>query len=606
MSTFPFELPENIIRDADEMINGLFRFNNPWDMEQCKEPFPLYRSRTDMSPNGDQEWVYQFSRMEYLHKVLMAYIVTEDEKYAKLYGDITEKFFSKNHPPKNKKSGCISVLCAKVYGKCKQYFKLKPRYNTYRTLDSAIRNYALCVDWYVARVYGKKPLLSETNKTRMESELDYPLYKFDDVFYHKSNWGLIILSLNITCKVMLFDKNALCDFKLLEELLSNQITPWGAHAEGAMMYHMQVLICLLRLIYRCKKAEVKVPESIRMYCENMVRYAYQVALPNYHQVMYGDSDDTSIETVLFIACEVLHITKLDINYSGKFDGMLLFEFFDPEDTVCIPDENSGSAHKNYLVGNGIWVFDNDDFSIRAFNEPIKFGHKHIDNGSVNLWFQGNPIFCDCGRYTYVHDDRMYFRSPFSHNILLTDNAYEYLPIAYNSQNVPTTAYLQCLDISGMPNGACMSYSVFNTHKGQIKIIRYFIMINSAFVTIDAALSEFSQKAQQIWNFVTPLDAVSNGYRFSIKNRCEYRVFSCANSTVKKGYISRAYNEREEIVSHLEYETAFRDGIAVIPTVVAPCNIVSLLKGDTITVGNTTIRLNRTLLAVDPERAVSVE
>ena len=93
---------ERIVQEADEISLGQYKFNNSWDMESCTTPYRLVRNKTFYSPNGDPEWVYSFSRMEYLRKLIVAYYLTRDEKYLLMHKKNVTTFYSQNNKWKSR------------------------------------------------------------------------------------------------------------------------------------------------------------------------------------------------------------------------------------------------------------------------------------------------------------------------------------------------------------------------------------------------------------------------------------------------------------------------------------------------------------------------
>lgn len=56
---------QSIIPDADDMLNGQYRFNGVWDMEPCSVPVKNDPIQWDMTYQGDKEWIYMFTLMDY-------------------------------------------------------------------------------------------------------------------------------------------------------------------------------------------------------------------------------------------------------------------------------------------------------------------------------------------------------------------------------------------------------------------------------------------------------------------------------------------------------------------------------------------------------------
>ena len=72
---------EEILRQADWLMEQKFCFCDRWDMEPCSTVYEVSPFSWDACPNGDSEWIYMLNRQEYLKKLLMAYWYTGQERY---------------------------------------------------------------------------------------------------------------------------------------------------------------------------------------------------------------------------------------------------------------------------------------------------------------------------------------------------------------------------------------------------------------------------------------------------------------------------------------------------------------------------------------------
>ena len=293
-------------------------------------------------------------------------------------------------------------------------------------MDTAIRNYALTID----ALYLKWILPDDNDvkkiETRINKDASFTIADFTE-FDEYSNWGLIKMILYATyliiCGANDIDEYECC----IMRLLNNQIRKDGGHIENSNMYHVQILICLLRLIYWAENNEVVISEEIKDKARKMALFTYRLCDPLGNQIMYGDSDYTSTNTVLFIASELLDF-NYTLNHGEPDDYILFYEFPTLISKVKLKSKKKEKKVQNIELDGGIWCFDNDDWCIRAFNESSKSGHKHADNGEIVVYYHSRPVIIDAGRCTYYEPQkRMYYRGPFSHNIAVIDNAEEWEP-----------------------------------------------------------------------------------------------------------------------------------------------------------------------------------
>ena len=74
----------SIMAEADEMLCGAYRFNGIWDMEPCPVPVDNKKILWNIRYQGDPEWTYMFTRMDYLYKLILATEISGDSKYVSM------------------------------------------------------------------------------------------------------------------------------------------------------------------------------------------------------------------------------------------------------------------------------------------------------------------------------------------------------------------------------------------------------------------------------------------------------------------------------------------------------------------------------------------
>ena len=267
LNLIPQNIKTKIFNEANDLVDGKIRFNNAWDMERCNQEYRLVGERTYYSPNGDPEWVYMYSRLEFLHKLVIAFAISREEKYINSYMYYVNNFFKQN----NSKSGALKIykknLVSKVIQRLERIFRAKilhlpEKCATYRTLDTAIRNYALTIDDLYLKIlqFGNEELRKIT--VRISEDAPFSVAGFTN-FDEYSNWGLIKIILYTTYLTFHGVNNIDEQEKCIVRLLNNQIRKDGGHIENSSMYHVQILICLLRLIYWAKYNGIEIKPEIK-------------------------------------------------------------------------------------------------------------------------------------------------------------------------------------------------------------------------------------------------------------------------------------------------------------------------------------------------------
>ena len=541
-------LDKSIIRDAELLVNHYVVFNNDWDMERCCTPYLVDVNKAYLSPNNDGEWVYQYTRMEYLHKLVIAFLITNNQKYINSYNQYVLSFFSTNTPnipysntyPKNpllKKAFSLSdIFKHRILG-------IPYKYPTYRTLDTAIRSYSLLID----SLYLKD--IETVNISYIVSmvkrDVEYALNNLRD-FDRTSNWGIIILSLSLSCRVIIGDK--LDTIPALENqlngLLRNQIKKDGGHIENSLMYNSQILLCLLRLIYWSNKNKIIIHPEILEYARIIAKYISIMSGPDGYQIQYGDSDKTNVSTLLFLSQKVLNCEDMVI-HSMPNDLLLVMEFPDLlEDYFAFERPIFISTDKNHILNDGIWAYSDNMWDIRVFNEYSHSSHNHADNGEIILYCNNYPVLIDCGRFSYSDlPKRKFYRGPFAHNIVTMDNGLEWKSENANHFNTsPSNIKTQYVD------HALVCEYEFNVPAS--KFSRCITVDKSGVSILSDIICQGEHIIQTIWNIPEFAEIQEQGNTLFIScSKYKLRIVHDGQSIgIRRGTCSYHYNEETDITT----------------------------------------------------------
>lgn len=452
---------EKLKKDVKKLIEGHYFFDNAWDMESCSTPYSIVNGTYNKSPNGDPEWVFQFCRLEWLTKYILLYRMTSDETLlAKWYETVCD-FFAHNNSIKNSpplKATKKLTLLDRIIRRVNNLFK-GDVYPTYRTLDTAIRNYSLLASIASCKALSIKYQFRELYKRLY----DDTLFTYNGLreFDNTSNWGIIIVTSYIICNILL--SNNKCDYDSallkLHDMLKIQVSKNGAHMEASNMYHNQILLFLLRLIYWSDKYKFELPVYVQEYATKMSDYTIQMAAPDGYQLQYGDSDNTSLNTLIALSSTILNHNKI-LPYIADPDLVLLQEFgfamsSNKEELHIIPI---------YYGDDGTVKASMEPFTLYVYNSGYHSSHKHADNGSFILYYKQIPVIIDSGRFSYQATfGREYFKRAESHNT-----------IVIGGQNIDSDKYCQHisnrkLSVQSKYCEVCITLS-FNTDQGNISRI----------------------------------------------------------------------------------------------------------------------------------------
>ena len=223
-----------LLRQADMLLEQTFIFLDRWDMEPCSVPYTINLDTWVESPNGDEEWVFMLNRHDFLPKLWYAYLLTQEEKYLEKLKWYLFDWIEKN--PITEK-GTMAT----------------------RTIDTGIR----CMNW--CHLILSMFALERLN----ENEMKLLLEKLGEQFinlkhryirkYSLSNWG--VLQTTAICVAYTWYREFLPEgiedwaWDELRTQLDLQILEDGSHWEQSAMYHVEVLNSISKVLYHLQMAQ---------------------------------------------------------------------------------------------------------------------------------------------------------------------------------------------------------------------------------------------------------------------------------------------------------------------------------------------------------------
>ena len=437
------EEADELIRQADMLLEQVFIFQDKWDMEPCNIPYKMTLDTWAESPNGDEEWVFMLNRHDFLPKLWYAWMLTGEEKYVKKLRWYFFDWMDKN--PITEKGTDAT-----------------------RTIDTGIR----CMNWvglllpmYAEGFWDEEEILKLLSSM---GEQFLNLKKRYLPKYSLSNWG--VLQTTAMCAAYAWYRDFLPEgiekwaWEELSEQLDLQILEDGAHWEQSAMYHVEVLNACTKLlihIKNAKKAEVELLKEALEAIEEKVqwdddkeagaypgegmirketgwltsavrvlnRHVLYTADPSWKQLPQCDSDVTDVKDVMVRAAVMLQGSGIYRYAAGDFldmdsvwmlgeSGITKFREIKPE----LPVHRSWEckAAGNIFFRNK-WGKDADFTWVK--NSALGSGHGHADQTHLNLHHKGKAFLVDSGRYTYREDDprRMQLKNPQAHNVCVIDD-----------------------------------------------------------------------------------------------------------------------------------------------------------------------------------------
>lgn len=396
------------IKRADELLNQIFTFDKPWDMERCIKPYYLEIIDWNIICNDDEEWCFMLNRMDYLSDLVIAYLYTNDEKYIE-----KTKFY--------------------IIDWIKNHKIIEKKLST-RTLDTAIR----IMSWVQACIvleYNNQ-LSNEELNIICDSIIKQVQFLKDNYMnkYKTSNWGSIQTTILISVLPILIEDyktNSLYKwaYEEMKLQLSIQVYPDGMFWEQSTMYHVEVLNYGMNAIYYYKYFNNNIKEEWMDYIENLANSLFYQLTPTFEIEAFGDSDRMIAKDV-FNRASVL-FENPEYKYAGneKYDIESLYIFgCNFADKYQDLDLKIPKKYTYDGKDSGMYIIRSNWGNRASFtmftNGSLGSGHGHSDNLHISIIYKGEFMLIDTGRYTYREDNplRLELKSSYAHNGIVLNNS----------------------------------------------------------------------------------------------------------------------------------------------------------------------------------------
>ena len=215
----------------------------------------------------------------------------------------------------------------------------------------------------------------------------------------------------------------------LKMSLHTQIHDDGMQWEASPMYHNEVLDAYFEVLRVAKLYNDEVfSEDEKNIIKNMAFATLYHTYPNHHQILTGDSDDTDVRDLLSRAALLFKDSllkfagykELDFESAWLFgtEGIVFYEKLESK-------RLSGGLVACHESGEAIWrdsYNESSDF-IYFRNTSLGGGHGHQDKLHMELWFEGEEILRDSGRFTYKDvEERYRLKGSQAHNVPIINNS----------------------------------------------------------------------------------------------------------------------------------------------------------------------------------------
>jgi hypothetical protein len=398
----------HVIRIADETVNQSFKFDLRWDMEQTTKPV-VFKGKIDwlFQPGDDPEFIFAFNRMRFWICLGQAYAVTKDEKYAHAFAEQLSGWIDSvpHGDPANEKA--------------------------WRTIETGLR----LEYWLKAMCYFKgSPEITDSVMDKFLSSVTEHaefLMTVWNSYNLMSNWGVLANHGLFMAGVMLpsTERTEAYTAEAVRRLtaeLGIQVYEDGVHWEQSPMYHNEVTHDYLDVLILSQRNNIPLPDGFvdKVHKMALVNVVWQK--PDGCELSAGDSDEIDVRDITTTAACVFDdpvlkgsgYDKLDFDSAWDF-GAEFAEQYDKmtaRHPVCLTQQLSESG--NFYFRSG---FDADSVFFHFHCGTLGAGHGHSDQLHIDLYANGEDVFVDSGRYTYVNKpERFEFKDSTAHNTCLVD------------------------------------------------------------------------------------------------------------------------------------------------------------------------------------------
>lgn len=399
------EETNHIFSVADRACQNVFQFDFNWDMERTIKPV-YFPDQIDWSliPEGDREFLWQFNRHRFLLALGQAYLMSQDEKYARNYIRLLEDWIDHAMPGDNIDLGPWRTLETGI------------RAETWmRSLPMILKSEAVEKE-FLARVFS---CLRRHQKRLAENFGDHK---------YISNWGVLESCGLFLLSLVLPDSEELLrlGLKRLEDGAAVQVLPDGMQWEQSPMYHNEVYHCYLTALYYGDRAGITMPDSIRQTVKKMAYVNYQWMKPDHTQFAQGDSDASDLRDQITAGAAILCDGTLKSGGYQQldFENAWLFGYQGCKEYAEMKAEEPDFLSVELPFGGNYYFrssWDENGNLLHFHCGDTGGGHGHADKLHIDLVMRGEDLLIDSGRYTYVDgEDRYRFKEAGGHNVTLVD------------------------------------------------------------------------------------------------------------------------------------------------------------------------------------------
>ncbi len=354
----------------------------------------------------------------------------------------------------------------------------------------------------------------------------------------------------------------------MEDELEIQVYPDGVQTELTSSYQLVALSHFETLIENYRNAGLSVSDSYLNRVEEMYNYLAYSMRPDGFQPLNNDSDRRDMRPAVISAAEIFDRPDWRYIATNGEEGVK------PDGLPSRVFPWAGI----HVMRNG---WDSDNHWGFFHTGPYGTGHQHRDLLHLSVHAYGRDLLVDTGRYTYEDyfnfdpaNWRGYFRSSFSHNVVLVDgagqNVWERIaedPLKEGTDYVNTEEFDYARDT--FTGG-------YENTEGEAEHTRAVLYVRGKYwVIVDRITTDMPRKLEALWNFAPDVNTVIEDFQVvsNDTSRGNLRIVPAGKISwdveitkgqtepYKRGWYSATYGNKEPIptavyTADIESDTTF--------------------------------------------------
>ncbi|HEX5025387.1 MAG TPA: alginate lyase family protein [Agriterribacter sp.] len=304
--------------------------------------------------------------------------------------------------------------------------------------------------------------------------------------------------------------------QVMETEIGRQVYPDGVQTELSTKTHWVALSPFETIADNFKKAGRSVKQSYTRRLEEMYNYLAYSMRPDGHQPLNNDADREDMRPRVLKAAQTFHRADWEWIATNGSSGE------QPKGLPSIVFPWAGiNVMRSGWDGQAQWTFFDAG--------PFGTGHQHSDMLHLSIFAFGKDLLVDGGHYThkdYFSFDptiwRGYFRSSFSHNVILVDGK------GQNAGPLRATAALQ--DGVDYMNTPAFDYargtfsSGYNEVAGKVEHTRSIVYVKEkCWLVVDHIETDRPRTLQALWHYAPSCSVSVSGERTASENTGEGNI-----------------------------------------------------------------------------------